>query len=511
MYSNSRIVLNTAVIYMRLIFAIVVSLFSTRYILIALGESDFGIYNLIAGVVALFAFISNTMAGTTQRFVSYNMGSGNIETVKKVFYNSCIIHLFISLIVVILVESIGLYLVNHVLSIPVAKLSDAKFVLHCVTFGLVFTIVTVPYEAVLMAHENIIFVSLVNIFNYTVRLIGAILLLNVNDNRLRLYAFIMACIPLMCFILQALYCRIKYVETKYKWHRLNDLSLIKEMSTYAGWVIIGVTCGTIRTQGAAMLLNIFYGVLANAANGIAMQVNGLLQQFSASITTSIRPQLVKSTGENNINRMLSLTYAACKYPTLLLLLFGIPLVITMPYVLELWLKVVPDNTVIFCRLLLLSLVFSQLTMGLTIAIEATGRVKTLHLVVGLMHVISIPIAYFLFKLGAPPQTVYLCIIGEEILAATLRLILSRRIIHIDIIFFLKHIVIRILFIIFVVGMTGVILWYLLPENFVNLFLLCIGCVISFILALLVYGLDKTECRTVMVILRSGYNKIRSII
>ena len=511
MQPNTRIAVNTAVIYIRLLITIFVSLFSTRYVLLALGETNFGIYNLVAGVVALFSFISATMAGTTQRYISYNMGLGDIKQVSNVFYNSCIIHVTIAVVVALLVETAGLYLVNHVLTIPEGKLEDAQFVLHCVTIGLVFTVLTVPYEAVLMAHENILFVSLITIFNSLIKLGGAVVLLYVAVNKLRLYAIIMATLPLICLMLQYWYCKKNYGETSANQSTTRDFALIKEMSGYAGWVMIGVTCGTIRTQGTAMLLNIFFGVIANAANGIAMQVNGVLQQFSTSITTSIRPQLVKSVGENNTHRMLSLTYAACKYPSLLLALFAVPLIIAMPYVLELWLKDVPDNASVFCTLLILGMFFNQLTMGLTTAIEAIGRVKLLHLLIGALHIVSIPVAYILFKLGFPAPTVFWCIVIEELVSAIFRVILAKKLINISIRMYIQDVVCRVLFVIVIVGLSGYYLWTLLSVNILNFILLCVSSVFVYIVSILIYGANKEERIVICKMILNGYNRIKSFI
>ena len=510
MQPNTRIAVNTAVIYVRLLVTIFVSLFSTRYVLLALGETNFGIYNLVAGVVALFSFISATMAGTTQRYVSYNMGLGDTQQVCNVFYNSCIIHITIAVVVALLVETAGLYLVNHVLTIPNGKLDDAQFVLHCVTIGLVFTVLTVPYEAVLMAHENILFVSLITILNSLIKFGGAIVLLYVSVNKLRLYAIIMAALPLICLMLQYFYCKKNYIETTANMSTQRDFALIKEMGGYAGWVIIGVTCGTIRTQGTAMLLNVFFGVIANAANGIAMQVNGVLQQFSASITTSIRPQLVKSVGENNMQRVLTLTYAACKYPSLLLALFAIPLVIAMPYVLELWLKDVPENASIFCTLLILVMLFNQLSMGLTTAIEAIGRVKILHLIVGSMHIVSIPAAYIFFKLGFPAPTIFWCIMVEEVIAALFRLILAKKLIGLSLRLFINEVLLRVLFVITTVVICGYYLWNVLPANLLNFIILCVSCTIVYILSMLIFGVNKTERIAIFRMISKGYTRIKTM-
>lgn len=493
-----------------MIVTIFVSLFSTRYILLALGETDFGIYNLIAGVVALFSFIASTMAGTTQRYISYHMGSGDMQQVGNVFYASCFIHICIAVIVALLVEVGGTYLVNHVLSIPDGRVADARFVLHCVTIGLAGTIVTVPYEAALMAHENILFISIVNLLNAVVKLAGAVVLLYIHLDRLRVYAVIMALLPFLCFGLEALFCNIKYKETRIRLHRISDFSLIKSMCGFAGWVLIGVTCGTIRTQGTAILLNVFFGVVANAANGIAMQVNGQLQQFSTSITTSIRPQLMKSAGCNDRERMLTLTYAACKYPFLLMVLFAVPLIIAMPEVLHLWLKEVPEYTVVFCRLLLLASMFNQISMGLTIAAEATGKVKLLHSIIGTLHIVSLPAGYLFFKFGYPPQTIMWCIVTEEVVASVLRLILVKRMIDINVPLFLKNVVLRSFSVVFFYSVICGFVWNSLPDSLLHLLLFCAISAIVFFLTTGTCGLTLKERQKIKELIQVGLTRIKAV-
>jgi Na+-driven multidrug efflux pump len=259
-----------------------------------------------------------------------------------------------------------------------------------------------------------------------------------------------------------------------------------------------------------MLLNMFFGVIANAANGIAMQVNGVLQQFSASITTSIRPQLVKSVGENNMQRMLTLTYAACKYPSLLLALFAIPLVIAMPYVLELWLKDVPANASIFCTLLILVMLFNQLSMGLTTAIEAIGRVKILHLIVGSMHIVSIPAAYIFFKLGFPAPTIFWCIMVEEVIAALFRVILAKKLIGLSFRLYINEVLLRVLFVIATVVICGYYLWDVLPAILLNLIILCVSCTIVYILSMLIFGVNKTERIAIFRMISKGYTRIKTM-
>lgn len=507
MKPNTRIVVNTAFIYCRLLVVTILSLFSTRYILLALGETDFGIYNLIAGVVGLFSFISITMAGTTQRYISYYMGGEDMNLVKEVFYNSCVMHIVIALLVALIVEFGGIWCINNILSIPVDRFKDAIFVLHCVTCGLIATIICVPYEAILMAYENILFVSAVHTLKAVIMFAGAWVLLYFSTDRLRIYAEIMAVIPYVYLIVEFLYCHFKYKITRLEWHVIRDYSLIKSMGNFAGWVMVGVTCGTLRTQGSAVLLNMFFGVLVNAANGVALQVNGALQQFSSSVTVSIRPQLTKSIGCHDYGRMYSLTYAACKYPYLLMVLFAVPAIIAMPYLLRIWLKEVPEYSVVLCRLMLLSTMISLVSYGFTSAIEAYGKVKWLHLTVGIMHIFALPIGYILFKLGCPPQTIMWCIVLEEGINGWIRVFLVRHYLQIDIGYYLRNVILRSFLVTLIVFVCDYFIWRIIEATFVHFMLFLLIHTGIYLVCCIHYGLNESERKLGYSILINGLKKI----
>ncbi|MDE5757175.1 MAG: hypothetical protein K2H85_01045, partial [Allobaculum sp.] len=400
MGANKRIVINTSVIYCRLILTLGISLFSTRYVLEALGEVDFGLYNVIAGVVSMFSFIAATMATTTQRFISYNMGkSHDMNVIKSVIGSSLTLHAIVSLIVAIIVLVGGWLVIYHLLTIPEGMYGAAIFILFSVCFGLIGTINSVPFEALLMAHENILFVSICQTINAIIKFGGALLLLQIDIDRLRVYAIIMAILPFVLYILEAGYCFLNYPEVKIKKENLRPSLLMKQLGKFAGWVMIGTTCMTLRTQGVSIILNMFWGVIVNAANGIANQVNSTLQFFSTSITTSLRPQLVKSAGEGNKDRMMTLIFAACSYPLLLLALVGCPLIATMQFTLSLWLKEVPNYSVAFCQIMLVSTMIRQSYMGIVIGMEAQNKIKALHVFTGLAFIAVLPIGYLFAKLG----------------------------------------------------------------------------------------------------------------
>lgn len=493
MRDNKRIAINTVISYIRLLAIMALSLFSTRYILLALGESDFGLYNLIAGVVFLFSFIANTMATTTQRFISFAMGKEkDTDKIRDIFYNSLALHLLIAISVAIIVQIGGSLVIRYLLDIPAEKISDAYFVLITVTLGIVGTVITVPFEAVLMAHENILFVSLCQFFNSLIKFCIAIAVMFIDGDRLRFYAILIAAIPYIQLFSEWIYCNRHYLETKFTLKKITDFSVIKHIGAFAGWVMIGTTCSTIRNQGSSILLNMFFGVVINAANGIAAQVNGVLMQFSSSITTAIRPQLIKSAGEGDKERMLSLTYVACKYPFILTGVLAVPLIVAMPVVLDIWLKDVPEYTVIFCRLLLLSALLNQSTIGMTVALEAYGKVKLVHFFIGLSFLLVIPTAYILLKNGFPPQSVILCIVINEAVAACLRLLFARLQLGISVSRFIKEVGIRCIMIISISYVIEYLCWNYFPKDFSGLILIGITTLIIFPILIYSLGFNSYE-------------------
>lgn len=513
MKSNKKIALNTGISYIRLLLIMALSLFSTRYILLALGEIDFGIFNLIAGVVFLFTFIAGTMATTTQRFISFTMGrEKNVEKVREVFYSSFVLHCIIAFFVALIVQIGGIMVIDDLLTIPEGRICDAKFVLGTVTIGVIGTIIAVPFEAVLMAHENILFVSICQICNAILKFSIALSLFLLDGDRLRLYAILMALLPFIQLSIEWVFCHNHYEEARFDLHKITDYSIFRNIGSFAGWVMIGTTCGTIRTQGSSILLNMFYGVTINAANGVATQVNSILMQFSSSITTAIRPQLIQSAGEGDKDRMLKLTYSACKYPFLLTGLFVIPLIIVMPNVLELWLRDVPFYTSVFCRLLLISLMFNQSTIGMTIALEAYGKVKLIHFFVGLSFLLVIPAGYILLKMGYPPQSVMWCIVVNEAFAAIMRIIFARIQLNISVRRYIVDVMVPCVLVIISLLIIDYFTWLYLPHDFGDLIILALITFATFILSTLVFGLKRNEKNIIRnSIIKSPLNRFKWLI
>lgn len=491
--SNKRIAINTAVIYCRLIVTLGLSLYSTRFVLEALGQTDFGLYNVIAGVVSMFAFIAATMATTTQRFISFTMGQhGDLAHLRTVFGSSLTIHALLSVVVGLIVLVGGWLVIDNLLTIPPGKHELAIFVLFTVCAGLVGTINSVPFEALLMAHENMLFVSVCQVVNAVVKFGGAIVLLYIDGERLRIYAIILASLPFILYLLEAAFCLLRYPESRVSLRDMRPTLMMREFGKFAGWVMIGTTCTTLRSQGISIILNMFWGVVVNAANGVANQVNNTLQFFSTSITTSLRPQLIKSAGENDTQRMMTLIFASCKYPLLLISLAGVPIITAMPYILSLWLKSVPEYTCSFCRLMILCTMMRQSYMGLVSGMEAKGRVKRLHLMVGGLTISVVPAGYFLARAGFDPQLIYWCQVVSQFLCTVWLTYISGREIGLPRRRLLSEVYLRSLAVIAVLFAVNWGAWLFLPRSFLALVALGFIDIVTFAVLLYVFGLTDRE-------------------
>lgn len=437
MNSNSKIVMNTIVMYGRLAITMVVTLLSSRWVLLALGEEDFGIYNLVAGLLALLLFLNLCMSTATQRFLSFALGKNDKNLIENTFYYSCILHLLIGVIILFAIEIIGQSLLLHVLQVPNGKLYLALFCLHSLSVSTFATVICVPYNAILMSHEKMLIVAFIEIISAFIKLFSAIYLLYYDGERLKLYAFIMTLIPILQCVCYFVICRNRYAEARFKIQRIKDKKLFKELTSYAGWNLIGSASSMLRDQGVPMLLNSFYGVCMNAAYGIAMQVKGQLNQFSAAIVTAARPQIVKSEGQGNRERMMQLSFATTKITFLLLSMLAIPLIVEMDYVLEIWLKIVPEYTVSFTRWIITMALVFQFALGLSMPIESIGKIRDLQLKVGTLHFIVLPVGFILLELGLEPYWVLVLMVLEESFGILIRLMISQKIIGLNIIDYIR--------------------------------------------------------------------------
>lgn len=419
--SGKRVILNTGILYGRMLLTVGVSLYTTRLILNVLGSTDFGIFNLIAGVIAMLAFLNNAMATATQRFLSFYQGKDDLVMQTKVFTNSLNLHIFIGVIIVILLEITGLFLFDGFLNIPVERIDAAKVVYQWMIVSVFFTVLTVPFTGTLVAHENMLWVAVAGIIEVLLKLGWALYLYIVDFDQLIVYAIGMAFVSFFGLLVYAIYCFRHYKECTFNDIFRSDIDLVKELSSFTGWNLFGALCGVGRTQGVAVVLNLFFGTVVNAAYGIAHQISSQLNFFSSTLLRAINPQIMKSEGAGDRQRMLRLSMTASKFGFFLFAIVAIPSIFEMSAILKLWLKSVPEYTVAFCQLILISTLINQLTIGLQSAIQATGKIKVYQIVVGSIILFNLPIAYLLLKLGYSAPTVMYSFIVIEVIACAFRI------------------------------------------------------------------------------------------
>ncbi len=423
MQAANKVALNTSILYLRMFITVTFTLLSTRYVLNALGAVDYGIFNLISGVIAFLSFLNAAMSISTQRYFSFHQGKGDFEMQENVFKNSLLLHFFLGFLIVGLLELAGLFLLNGFLNIPSERIEATKLIYHLMSGTVFFTVISVPFTGLLNAHENMLWVAAVTIVETFLKFGLALFLFSVVGDKLVFYSIFMSVIAVLSFLLYAAFCFKKYKECTLRNIQKYDPALIKELSSFAGWNLFGIVSWLGRTQGLAILLNLFLGTVVNAAYGISNQVSAQLNFFSATLLKALNPQIMKSEGAQDRARMLKLAMIASKFCFFLLAFIAIPCIFEMPTILKFWLKEVPEHTVIFCKLMLVGTLINQLTIGLQSAIQAIGKVKMYQIIVGSTLILNLPIAYFLLKMEYSLYSIIISYICIEFIACTLRLFL----------------------------------------------------------------------------------------
>jgi Na+-driven multidrug efflux pump len=410
-----------------MLITVFISLYSTRLVLNALGAQDYGIFNLVGGVIAMLSFLNMAMTISTQRYMSFHIGSGDTEKLKAVFNSSILLHFIMGITLVAVFEIVGMYAFDHVLNMPAERVGTAKTIFHFMVVSTFFTIASVPYDATLISRENMFLIAVLGIFEGLAKLAIAVSLHYTSKDKLVMYGALMAGLTVVMLLFKRIYCSIKYKESKVQVRKYYDKGLLKEMFSYAGWNMFGAGSVVARNQGLAMILNVFFGAIINAAYGIANQVNAQLTYFSVTMLQSLNPQIIKSEGSGDRPRMLRLTMVASKFSFLLLSFFAIPVIMEAPFILKMWLKNVPEHTVILCRLIIVVSLINQLTQGIQVAIQSVGKIKVYQMVVSAIVIFNLPVAYFALKAGAPPYAVLLGAMCMEVVAVGYRIFAASRI------------------------------------------------------------------------------------
>lgn len=503
MSTTSRVIKNTGILYVKMGVTVFVSLYTLRLLLASLGAADYGIFTIVGGAIAMLGFLNSTMANATQRFMSYSEGEGNLEQKKKIFNISIILHVFIAILTCILLMVAFVPLFNGVLNIQPERVNAAKIVFLCLVFSTMLTIVNSPYDAVMNAHENMLYYSIIGIFESLLKLSIAIYCLYTLYDKLIVYGLLMAMVPLITLTIMKIYCHRHYEECVIVPRRYWDGTLVRQIATFSGWNFLTAVSSLFTFQGMGLVLNHFYGTILNAAQGIAQQVNSQLSQFSVNMMKALNPVIVKNAGARRYDMMNIATLAGCKFSTYIMLLFAIPLIIEMPYVLRIWLVEVPDWTVLFCILQIIVGVICQMADSASSAIYAQGNIKWYAIYKSLMNLLPVIIAYMSFAFGGSPYWLYVPMIvvwgiGGDIVIVRYAQVLC----GIPIKLFIKDVLSRVIGVSAVMLLMGCSLKFFLNESFLRLILCCLMTTIGLLISLLSFGISNEErCRVMELVKR----------
>jgi len=506
MDDNKKIAFNSIIIFIRLVISTIVGIYASRIVLDALGASDYGLYNVVGGIVSMLNVINAAMLSTTYRYLAFEIGRKFGGNPNKVFNTSLLIHSLFALFLIILGVTIGIWYINNYLNVEVGRLDDAKFVFIISLITTAISTIFVPYQGLQVAYEKFAVNASIDIVSQLFK-IGALLLFIYTGNRIRTYSIIMMVYTLISSFLYLAYCSSKYKEViTIRFYK--DYLLIKQMLNYAVWTMFGAFANIGKNQGCAMIINFFYGTIVNAAFAVANQVEGLILMFSRTLNSAAIPQITKNYSGGNKERSTTLTCYISKYTFLLMSMVAFPILLEMKFLLGLWLKEIPNGTTIFCRLVVLGGLLDCLGAGIPALVNSTGNIRRYQIIVHTFMLLGLPIAMVFYKFGFNEYTISIIYCVIIFLSAFLKLFLLKRIFDFNVLNFIRISYIRM----FIVALPLTTVYFLYDSSSFTLYEHIMGLFISEVFVLLciyVLGLEKRERIMIVDLTKSIISHIRN--
>lgn len=489
--NNKRIAKNTLLLYFRMLFTMAVSLYTSRIVLNVLGVEDFGIYNVVGGIIAMLGFLTGSLSSASSRYITYALGKGNFKKLQETFANIQAIHLLFALIVAFLAETIGLYFLTNYIQIPTERENAAFWVFQFSVFTTSLSLISIPYNASIIAHEKMGAFAYISIIEVTLKLIIAFLIQVMVFDKLILYAILLCCVQVIIQTIYIIYCKRNFKETNTlpKIHREQ----FKEIIIFAGWTMNGNLALIGYTQGLNILLNMFFGPAVNAARGIAVQVQGVIQNFCINFQMALNPQLTKSYAQHDFTHMHQLLNISSKFSFFLLFFISLPACLEAKLVLQWWLGVVPEHTVTFLRLILFSSLLGTLSNPLIVSVHATGILKKFQLIEGSLLLLIVPIAYIGLKyFHFPPEYVFTVHIFIEIITQYARLRIVLPMIKMQLKPYIKEVIYPILKVFIIAPVIPIASFIYTEENFITFLFICFSSIISSLATIYLLGCSTQE-------------------
>jgi O-antigen/teichoic acid export membrane protein len=487
-------------LYFRMLLIMAVSLFTVRVVLKTLGIVDYGIYNVVGGIVVMFSFFSNTMASASQRFFAFELGRNDIPQLKKTFSLTITIYAIIAVIVLLLAETIGLWFLNTQMVIPAERMEAANWIYQFTVLSFLVTIITIPYNAAIIARENMKVYAYVSIVEVVLKLLIVYILVYFSYDKLKLYACLMFFVTCIVTFIYRTICKRKYDECRFQFYW--DKGLFYTLMGYSGWNLFGAVAGILNNQGINILLNIFFGPIVNAARAIAYRVNDAVNQFVMNFSTAVRPQITKYYASEEKEKMMKLVYQSSKFSYFLLFLLSMPVLLETNFIFKIWLKETPQYVVLFTRLVIITAMIDSLSYPLMAAAQATGKIKLYQSVVGGTMLLNLPVSYCFLKMGFLPQITMYVAIAFSVICFFLRLYLLKGMVDLSIRDYFNKVLIVILSISLIAYIIPFLITISMNECFRRfIFVSVIGLIIS-AGAIYLIGLTKNEKHYILQIIRN---------
>lgn len=503
---TKRIAKNTLLLYVRMLFGMLVSLYTSRVVLQTLGVEDYGIYNVVGGVVSMLAFFNSSMATSTQRFLNYEMGKGNQQRLKEVFSNSINAHVVIGIFVVLALETVGLWFVYNKLNIPSHQFDAAIWVYHCSVLAFFLSIISTPYGAAIVANERMGVYAYFSILEIVLRLLIVYLLVVLPYNKLMVYSSLQLCVAVIMRVVNNVYCVKNFKECSYSFVFNNEL--IVKMFTFSGWMLFGCISDLLSKQGVNILINIFFGPVFNASRAIALQVQGAVGAFSSNFMFAVRPQIVKSYSSGNFDYMYKLVFSSSKMSFYLMLVCITPVFICTEYIMNLWLGMIPEYCVLFTRFVLFELLVASAYEPIAQINQASGKIKNYQLTISVLFFLIFIATYIVYKLGFPVYYSFVISLLFAIVGLFARILVLKKVNSFPAVAYLYKVILPLLPVIVLTIFPPMLVSYLLPDNFVSLVLIAGLSLICAFLSIWFIGLDKAEKQFVTDKINNLLTKIR---
>lgn len=502
--NNKRIAKNTLLLYLRLILTMGVGLFTSQVVLNTLGVEDYGIYNVVGGVVAMFTLFTGALSAAISRFLTYELGKGNVHKLNVVFSTSVTIQLVLAIMVCLLAEIGGVWFLNTHMNIPTDRMNAANWVLQFSILTFAINLVSVPYNAAIIAHEKMSAFAYISILEVILKLVVAYTLYVSPIDKLKTYALLLAVVALIIRFVYSIYCSRNFKECHYKF--VFDKSLLKQMTGFAGWNFLGSGSYLFNTQGVNIVINLYFGVAVNAARGVASQAEGIIRQFVTNFTTAINPQITKSYAAGDMNYMYSLVCRGAKYSYFLMFFFAVPFMFETETIMRLWLKNYPPEAPLFLRLSMIGTLFDILGNATANAAWATGNVKRFYIIIGGVGCLVFPLSWMAFYLGMDAYASYIVFAVIYLILVFLKLYIIKGLINFPVAEFCKSVFGRIIPVTVLSFILPALVYFNMEESLLRTFVVIAVSCISTMFLVYSIGMTESERKKVIQMIKNKISK-----